>query len=197
MIPGWFNCASSCAASRARFPPRLSGLEIDLVEREALLGAERIGVRGQICAQLGVGRLDLGRNVAGEEFHLLSQPAADDDVVFVQSQRQGLAVVDLLSHPVADQALPILAGRRPLPRADEDLPRGRELASRDDDPPGRGGAAAIQQAVAGEDQGAEHDEVNERFLEQSLRLDMTENTEGTNSSLSLDHFPGAYQMGEV
>ena len=89
-------------------------------------------------------------------------------VVLVQAQRQRLAVIDFLPHPVPDQALPFLAGGRPLPGAGEALPHGRELALRDDDPARLGFAVAIQQAVAGEEQRAQQEEMHQRFFEQSF-----------------------------
>ena len=105
-------------------------VEIQLAEGELLLHAKLVGVRLQIRIQLGVGRLGLGGNVVGDEFHLLLQAAADDEVVLVQAQRQRLAVIDFLPHPLPDQTLPFLAGGRPLPGAGEGLHHGRELALR-------------------------------------------------------------------
>ncbi len=78
-------------------------VEIHLAEREPRLEAELVGVRLQIRVQFGVGRLGLGGDVVGDEFHLLLQAAADDGVVLVQAQRQRLAVVDFLPHAVPDQ----------------------------------------------------------------------------------------------
>jgi hypothetical protein len=50
---------------------------------------------------------------------------------------------------------------------------------RDDDPCGRRFPMPIRKTVAGEDQGAENEEVNQRFPEQAF------------------HAPGVYQIGDV
>ena len=97
--PSWFNCASNCALSRARFLPCFSGLRNTWRKVNLLFHPKRIGVRLQIGTQLVVGRLGLGGNIIGDEFHLLLQAAADDGVVLVQAQRQRLAVIDFLAAP--------------------------------------------------------------------------------------------------
>ena len=113
--------------------------------------------------------------------HLLLQATADDEVVLVQAQCQCLAVIYFLPHPLPDQTLPFLARGRPLPDEDETVHHGPKLALRDHDLRGRGFAVAIEQAVADEEQRAEHEEVNQRLADKPLS----------------HHFAGEYQMGEV
>ena len=108
-------------------------IEIHLPKRESRFGGERGGMRRQVGLQFRIARLRRRGEALGNEFHLLLQAAADDEVVLVEAQRQRLAVIDFLPHPVPDQALQFLAGGCPLPGADEALRHGRDLALRDDD----------------------------------------------------------------
>jgi hypothetical protein len=97
------------------------GAEVHMAEGESPLDAKRLRMSGQICAKVVVRRQGLGDDVIAEELHFLSQTAADDRVILVQSERHGLPAVDLFPHPIPDQSVQFFAGGRPLPGADEGL----------------------------------------------------------------------------
>ncbi len=140
-------------------------IEIHLPKRESRFGGKRGGMRLQVGLQFRIARLRRRGEAVGDEFHLLLQAAADDEVVLVQAQRQRLAVIDFLPHPVPDQALQLLAGGRPLPGADEALRHGRDLALRDDDLSPVVAGALGHQAVGRKDRRPQQEEMQQRFVQ--------------------------------
>ena len=133
-------------------------------------------MRGQVRAQLAVGRLGRRGEVLGDELQLLPKPAADDHVVLIQAEGDRLADVDLLTDIIADQSLAFARGWRTLPRPSERGDERLDPALRDHDAPGPRGARIGQEAVRAEDRRAEQQEMEQRFSQD---------------------FHGVYQIGEV
>ena len=69
----------------------------------------RIG--GEPGSQLGVARVLQGRQVCGQEIHLLRQSPLDDFVVLIETEADGLPVEDFLTHPLLDQCIHFLRSR--------------------------------------------------------------------------------------
>ena len=163
----------------------LLGVEIHLTKRELRLHAKLVGVRLQVCIQLGVGRLGLGGTVIGDELHLLRQAATDDDVVLVEAERQCLAVKYFLAHPALDQFLQFFSGGRPLTGPGEALDQGLELSLRDHNlaqlvvPAGFG-----HQAVRDEKPSSQQEEMQQWLSKNSLH-DWTGEKRGSGAQNSL------------
>jgi len=72
--------------------------------------AVRVG--GEVVGEILVGRcLERAAASSETELQLLPQAATDDRVVAVEPEREGLAVENLLTHEVLDQAVELLLGR--------------------------------------------------------------------------------------
>jgi len=130
-------------------------VQVDLAEREAPLDAEGIGVPVEVALQIVIGRLGRRGDVVRDELHLLPEPLADDGVVAVEPERQRLAVVRFLAHPVPNQSVQLVRRRRALVSA---LVAGREvldLSRRDHDLPRLRAAVLAHEASHHEEPGSQ------------------------------------------
>ena len=93
------------------------------MEGQTFLGSELLRMRCQIIGKLFLARLDCG-DVLGEEFHLLPDAAANDDIVAVQSGRSSFAIENLFADVIIDQALQFLLAWRTPPRPGEPIYQG-------------------------------------------------------------------------
>ena len=103
--------------------PRRAGAEIDVTERQPVLGPEPLRVGREVGRELLLGRLR-GSHVLGDELHLLPQAAADDDVVAVEARRPAFAIEDLVADVILDQALQLLLRSADAARCARTGPRG-------------------------------------------------------------------------
>jgi hypothetical protein len=97
----------------------LCGLLIDVAEGKALLHAKGLRMVRQVGMQLVLGGLKLGSEVTREKLHLLPQATANDGVVAIQPQGNGLTVEDFLADVVLDEPFQLCGRGRTLPGARE------------------------------------------------------------------------------
>src|SRR5262249_47768638 len=137
-------------------------------------------MRLQVRTQLVLGRLGLSSKVFGNELQLLPQPAADDGVVLVQTERDGFARADFLPDVVANQSIQLLDRRRTLPGAVERRGERLDAALRDDNP--LLCATRWHRAVGCKDDRTEQQEMQERLFEKGLHLTSPANTRSASST---------------
>ena len=143
-----------------------------------MLGEERL--------QLGLGRLGRRRDILADELHLLAQPAADHDVVLLEAERECLAIEDLLLDVVLDQAVEFRRGRRPAPRALEQLGQVPDFRLGDHDPIRPFVGHFADHAVEQEQSRAQHQEMEQRLTQDLLQ-----------SGHRAPQPAGVYQIGDV
>src|SRR5262249_48172132 len=139
-------------------------------------------MRLQVRTQLVLGRLGLSSKVFGNELQLLPQPAADDGVVLVQTERDGFARADFLPDVVANQSIQLLDRRRAPPGAVERRGERLDAALRDDNPLLVGCAMRWHQTVGCKDGRTEQQEMQERLFEKGLHLTSPANTRSASST---------------
>ena len=125
---------------RVGFCRRAPGLaDKDLSKRNQRLGAKLLGMGLEIGAQVGL--LWRRHRVLEQKLHLLAQPAADDGVILVQTERERGAIQNFLADVIPDLRLQLVRGGRAMPGARE--PRGQAVdigLAHDDLPVGNAGA---------------------------------------------------------
>jgi hypothetical protein len=150
-------------------------VEIHVTKRDSRLDAKRVGVRRQVCAQVTLGRLK--RRTSSEQSTFASTPAIVSS--FVQPSAIAPAI-NLLAHAILNQSVQLVGRGRTLPGAREPGRQRFDLGPGDDDLSLRAARALSREAECDEQGGAEHQEVNQRLLEQAIH-----------------YFVGVYQIGDV
>src|SRR3990172_4993018 len=144
----------------------------------------------EVLGQLAVGGLDGGREIVREDLDLLREASADDRVVAIRAERERLAVEGLLAHVIANQPRQLLARREPVPDPTETLCKTPDPPLGYDDFFGRAGASPAPTAeprIEPEQHSAEHEKVQQRFLEQFRH--------GTPQKLTPPRAPGNWILG--
>ena len=93
----------------------LVGCEVKVAEGNARRRLELVGILLEPGLELGRCRLARGRDVLGDELHLLRHAALHDGVVLVEAHREALAIQDFLLHLGLDHAAEFRRGRVALP----------------------------------------------------------------------------------
>ncbi len=135
-------------------------------ECQPILAPEPFGIRRQIRRELCVARLR-GRHVLDDEFHLLAQAAANDDVVAIKPQRPALAIEHLVANVVIDEAAQLLRARRALPGAGEAVGQVLDPRRGNDDPRRLLRFLLADQIEETEQRCPEDEEVQQRLLQQT------------------------------
>src|SRR5882724_7888162 len=133
-----------CGSARAELRQQLPGLaingiaataaaQVDMLERQAQLDAEGVGMLLQEGLELLIRRGYRLGSLLGEELQLLPQATADDGVVAVQAHDHCLAVPHLVTDVVVNQACQLLCRGWALPGAREADRQMLKVAGRDHD----------------------------------------------------------------
>ena len=162
------------------------GAQIHLRKADPGGSSKAIGVLGQERPQLGLGRLCLRCDILADELHLQAQLATDHGVVAIETERECLAIEDLLLEVVLDQAVQLRRGRRPAPRSLEHLGQVPDLRLGDHDPIGPLVGQLPDHAVQDEQTRAQHQEMQQRLAQDLLQ-----------SGHRTPQPAGVYQIGEV
>ena len=113
-----------------------------------------------------VALLWFGHGAFDQKFHLLAQPATDDEVVFVEAKRKGGPVKHFLSDVAVYLALQFLGRRWAIPCAQELLRQKFDVGSRHHDLPVRYARAATEEAKNGKQQAAQQQEMHQRLADE-------------------------------
>ena len=192
-------------ARRLQHRSRCRGGEVDLLEADRARPGETFGVLFQIGGQVRIGGCVARPLLLGDHLELLPHAPLDDRVVAVQSQRHALAVEDLVAHVGVHQPGQFLLGRRPAPARAVLERHAVDHRLRDDD--ARAGLVRRRQpAIGHEQQQADQQKVQDRFLHQQLETQARLHTRkrgrapdpaaavrGRSSASQL----GEYQIGEL
>ena len=108
-----------------------------------------------------------GSHPLDDELDLLSNSAPHDRIVPIEAHRDAFTVEDLFPHPVVDQGLKFLFSWRSLPGALELHLKAKDLPARHDDFLRRAEQAALEPPVHKEERQPKHEEVKQRFSQNS------------------------------
>jgi len=141
-------------------------VQVDLAERKALVRVKRVFVLLQIGAQVAVRGLNVGREIVGDELHLLAESPADDGIIAIKPQGNGLAREHLLANVSPNQPVKLFRGWRSLPAACEGGRQALDLARSHHDFPGAW-CPTVEDAIGREQESAKQGEMKERLAKKA------------------------------
>ena len=133
-----------------------------------------------------VALLRFGHGAFDQKLHLLAQPAADDEIVFVEPERKGGPVKHFLSDVAVYLVLQFLGRGWAIPGTQELLRQTSDVSSRHHDLSVGYACTPADEAENGEQQAAQQQEVHQRLAQEPAQ-------HGVRPPQPL----GVYQIGEV
>ena len=139
----------------------LIDIQENMAERHLRLNAKTLRMGFQEFSELFVRRCCHPGEIIAHELELLFQPPADDAVIPVKTQGQGLAIEDFFTHVTADEPLQFLFGRGALPGAGEIRLQKLDLTGCNNNPVGLGPGRIVEQTENKKKRRPNEQEVNQ------------------------------------